>query len=97
MNYCSSACPSSTNVRLDDIALASVSPLVYPPMMMIALLCSAATATADLADDNDPTFFHDLLELSYILISAVVGVPLRILSSPPTTRGGDGLGTRPVC
>ena len=57
-----------------------VSPLVYSPMMMIAVLLNAATATLDLADDNDPIFFHDLL--SYILISAVDVSPFFLHQLP---------------
>ena len=36
--WSSSACPSSTTVRLDDLALATLPPLVHPPMTTMALL-----------------------------------------------------------
>ena len=34
----SSACPSSTTIRLDDLRSTLLSPLVYPPIATIALL-----------------------------------------------------------
>ena len=50
---------SSTTVRLDNLVLTRVSALVRSPMMTKGLLKTVFTATEDLADDNDPIFFHD--------------------------------------
>ena len=88
------SCPSSTTVRLDDLRLTLWSPSVCPPMTMMALLWTAATPTAHLGDDNDPIFFYEWSELSYILISAVnlLSLPFH----PPTITGGDELGTKAV-
>ena len=62
-------------------------------MTIIALLNTVAIATEHLADGNAAIVFQDLLVLSYILMSDVV-VP--VLSSPPTTIGGEQLGIMAV-
>ena len=61
------AWPSTTVVRLDDLALSIMPPLVHPPMTIMALLLTVAIATADLAESKDAIFLHDLLESSYNL------------------------------
>lgn len=61
---------------------------------IMALSLIVATATKDQENVIAPTFFHEFLEYSYILISAVVTV--LSFSHPPITKAGDELGTTAV-